>query len=329
MPSHVALKTVLSTLTFTQLAFAGALQARTYTSESGQYGYNGCDASTAGPNSLCQTVNLNSLNDFCLWGGGELDPHGADGNGNPIGALVYVNGVQIHEWTSFMSDTEFCFRACWDGANAWEICNHIYDLQGCQWNMPGDYNTGFSVCQGDDGQIPGVYVTNGVTSTYFQGTDENHPSPAPPAHPAPATSNCQYPASINAAVQTYAAPTTTTSTSSTTYTSASSGSTPSAGAGSSNGAGSSFTTSTTTSTTTTVASSSSSATSASSSRPASVSTVSTVVTQQQAAASSSSKSAVSASASAKSGAQRHGGVAGTVVVASLLVGVAGGFVFWA
>ena len=38
--------------------------------------------------------------------GGELDPHGADGNGNPIGALVYSNGVQIHEWTSFMSDSQ-------------------------------------------------------------------------------------------------------------------------------------------------------------------------------------------------------------------------------
>lgn len=62
--------------------------------------------------------------------GGELDPSGADGNGNPIGklscgntsclgaldadrsvtrhigALVYSNGVQIHEWTSFISDNQ-------------------------------------------------------------------------------------------------------------------------------------------------------------------------------------------------------------------------------
>lgn len=56
------------------------------------------------------------------WGvmgrGGELDPHGADGNGNPIGGLVFGdsfgNGedLQYHEWTSFISDSEFCFRAC-------------------------------------------------------------------------------------------------------------------------------------------------------------------------------------------------------------------------
>lgn len=31
--------------------------------------------------------------------GGELDPHGADGNGNPIGGIVIASGTQIAEWT--------------------------------------------------------------------------------------------------------------------------------------------------------------------------------------------------------------------------------------
>ena len=35
--------------------------------------------------------------------GGELDPHGADGNGNPVGGLVFSNVFgqlqQVHEWT--------------------------------------------------------------------------------------------------------------------------------------------------------------------------------------------------------------------------------------
>lgn len=35
--------------------------------------------------------------------GGELDPHGADGNGNPIGGLVFSSAFgqlqQVHEWT--------------------------------------------------------------------------------------------------------------------------------------------------------------------------------------------------------------------------------------
>ncbi|EJD54448.1 hypothetical protein AURDEDRAFT_179604 [Auricularia subglabra TFB-10046 SS5] len=32
-----------------------------------QTGYNQCNSTTAGPNSLCQTALLNSIDDFCLW----------------------------------------------------------------------------------------------------------------------------------------------------------------------------------------------------------------------------------------------------------------------
>ncbi|KAJ7052012.1 carbohydrate-binding module family 13 protein [Mycena amicta] len=118
--------------------------------------------------------------------GGELDPHGADGNGNPIGGLVYGNtfgtAVQYHEWTSFISDTEFCFRAC-TGANAARNCQHIYDVMGCYWNMPANYDAGkFENCDADDDLPMGVYGT----STWHQGT-----SPTPSAHPAASSSNCQ------------------------------------------------------------------------------------------------------------------------------------------
>ncbi|KAI0316225.1 hypothetical protein OF83DRAFT_1196582 [Amylostereum chailletii] len=119
--------------------------------------------------------------------GGELDPHGADGNGNPIGGLVFSSAFggsvqQLHEWTNFMSDSEFCFRGCKDGKNAPRLCQHIYDVMGCQWNMPGDYDSGsFDVCKGDTGEPMGVYGT----STFHQG------DPATPAaHPAPPTSAC-------------------------------------------------------------------------------------------------------------------------------------------
>lgn len=48
--------------------------------------------------------------------GGELDPQGADGNGNPIGGLVFSSAFgktqQMFEWTNFMAATDFCFRAC-------------------------------------------------------------------------------------------------------------------------------------------------------------------------------------------------------------------------
>ncbi|KAJ6492554.1 carbohydrate-binding module family 13 protein [Mycena vitilis] len=117
--------------------------------------------------------------------GGELDPHGADGNGNPIGGLVFGNtfgtAQQYHEWTSFISDTEFCFRAC-TGPNAAQNCQHIYDVMGCEWNMPANYDAGkFENCDADDDLPMGVYGT----STWHQGT-----SPTPSAHPVAKSSNC-------------------------------------------------------------------------------------------------------------------------------------------
>ncbi|KAH9852365.1 hypothetical protein C2E23DRAFT_826975 [Lenzites betulinus] len=118
--------------------------------------------------------------------GGELDPHGADGNGNPIGGLVFSSAfgdlAQLHEWTNFVSDTEFCFRGCKDGPNAPALCQHIYDVMGCEWNMPGNYAAGsFDRCLADTGEPMGVYGT----STFHQGDPST-----PAAHPAPPTSSC-------------------------------------------------------------------------------------------------------------------------------------------
>ncbi|CAL1698993.1 unnamed protein product [Somion occarium] len=118
--------------------------------------------------------------------GGELDPHGADGNGNPIGGLVFSSAfgqlTQIHEWTNFMSDSEFCIRACKDGPRAPALCEHIYDVMGCAWNMPGNYAPGtFEKCAADTGEPMGVYGA----STFHQGDPV---TPAP--HPAPSSSQC-------------------------------------------------------------------------------------------------------------------------------------------
>jgi len=118
-------------------------------------------------------------------GGGELDPHGADSNGNPIGGLLFSGvfgaNLQIHEWTNFIGDTLFCMRAC-VGPNARENCQHIYDQMGCYWNMPANYDTGvFESCQGDDDIPMGIYGN----STWSQGV-----SPTPSAQPAASSSNC-------------------------------------------------------------------------------------------------------------------------------------------
>ncbi|PWN47024.1 hypothetical protein IE53DRAFT_364980 [Violaceomyces palustris] len=129
--------------------------------------------------------------------GGELDPHGADGNGNPVGSLVFSNAfgqglVQMHEWMSFMSATDACFRACSDGNLATTYCPHIYDELGCAWNMPvnNDSPGQFENCEGDDAQQIGVYEVNGKKSTFYQ-SQTLLGTPVPPAHPAPSSSNCK------------------------------------------------------------------------------------------------------------------------------------------
>jgi len=118
--------------------------------------------------------------------GGELDPHGADGNGNPVGGLVFSDAFgelqQLHEWTNFVGADQFCIRACKPGPNAVRYCEHIYDVLGCAWNMPADYSPGaFENCQADSGEPMGVYGS----STFFQGQPAT-----PPPHPVPSSSSC-------------------------------------------------------------------------------------------------------------------------------------------
>ncbi|GBE83972.1 hypothetical protein SCP_0510310 [Sparassis crispa] len=130
--------------------------------------------------------NLTKINIPTGDAGGELDPHGADGNGNPVGGLVFSSAfgdtVQLHEWTNYMSDTQFCFRGCKDGPNAPTLCQHIYDVLGCAWNMPANYGAGvFERCMGDDAEPMGVYGT----STFYQGQPMT-----PSAHPIPPSSLC-------------------------------------------------------------------------------------------------------------------------------------------
>ncbi|KAK0200065.1 hypothetical protein DFS33DRAFT_1388366 [Desarmillaria ectypa] len=141
--------------------------------------------------------------------GGELDPHGADGKGNPIGGLVFSSAFgelqQMHEWTNFISSEMFCIRACAPGTMAPTWCEHIYDVLGCQWNMPANYSAGtFEDCEGDSGQPMGVYGA----STFFQGQ-----AVTPAAHAAPSSSLCTAVNTIGVALSTSSASITQTSSS--------------------------------------------------------------------------------------------------------------------
>jgi len=225
-----------------------------------QQGYNLCNSTTEGPNSLCQTLIMNSLSDFCIWSspivndtigaseqyeiawctqpghgtriirpgaitgaqwlyaknyvqvvgfidqtavnlnaqdeGGELDPHGDDEQGNPLGGLVYTNGfsqhaagfaqqfksgdfssntseTQVIEWVDFIGGGMFCLKMCNpDDPNGPALCNHIYDEIGCTFNAIADYpaiNGSFTVCDSDDMAPPGVFTNaQGQTSTWVQ-----------------------------------------------------------------------------------------------------------------------------------------------------------------
>ncbi|PPQ82021.1 hypothetical protein CVT25_014646 [Psilocybe cyanescens] len=210
-----------------------------------QLGYNICNSTTEGPQSLCQTAYINSLDDFCIWApsipgktvgeiegemiawctrpghgtrimpegtltgvqltktpdyiqvvgfmdqtkinmvagdeGGEMDPHGADLRGNPMGGLLYTNAftgtyTQVIEWHDFNGGNYFCFKACdprgKDDAN---FCQHIYDTQGCGFNAPSNAKDKvFESCAGDSQAFPGVgapQVPASSSCSQYQSTD--------------------------------------------------------------------------------------------------------------------------------------------------------------
>jgi len=108
-------------------------------------------------------------------GGGEMDPHGADQRGNPLGGLVFSSawgGVkQAKEWHNFMGSNIFCFKVCDPaGPNAKHYCEHVFDRIGCQYNAPAAYVDGtFESCEGESQDFPGVYTdAAGAVQTYTQ-----------------------------------------------------------------------------------------------------------------------------------------------------------------
>ncbi|PFH45492.1 hypothetical protein AMATHDRAFT_159436 [Amanita thiersii Skay4041] len=133
--------------------------------------------------------------------GGEMDPHGADLRGNPMGGIVFSTNFspdnktweQVIEWHNFMGGNAFCLKACDPkGPNAAHFCEHVFDRIGCAYNAPNNAQNGtFEACQGDNQDFPGVYTTNGAVVTYSQPPESLGPiTSIPYTARVPASSNC-------------------------------------------------------------------------------------------------------------------------------------------
>ncbi|TEB19657.1 hypothetical protein FA13DRAFT_1801996 [Coprinellus micaceus] len=89
--------------------------------------------------------------------GGEMDPHGADLRGNPMGGVIFstaFGGVkQVMEWHNFIGGGRFCFKSCDPaGPNAAHYCEHVFDRIGCDYNIPNAAKDGvFESCKDANG----------------------------------------------------------------------------------------------------------------------------------------------------------------------------------
>jgi len=134
--------------------------------------------------------------------GGELDPHGQDLNGNPMGALLYSTHFssdnttieQVQEWNMFVGGNITAIKICNPaGSNPAGFCRNTLDRVGIAYNMPNNAQDGvFEVCDSDTMDLPGVYVSNGQTITYSQPAESLGAITSVPYTPVvPSSSNCQ------------------------------------------------------------------------------------------------------------------------------------------
>jgi len=178
--------------------------------------------------------------------GGELDPHGADLAGNPLGGLVYTNNfpsakdnttlIQANSWNNFVGGGQFCIKLCDPTVTSPNYCLNIYDQIGCAYNMPASYaDKEFTSCEGELQDVVGVYTSGGQTLTWSQ--PANVPNSLPWQPRIPASSNCvTYSSEELFAPTSTASPTTTNSAPSSTGSKASSSTATAAGSAKTNGA---------------------------------------------------------------------------------------------
>ncbi|THH29466.1 hypothetical protein EUX98_g4713 [Antrodiella citrinella] len=109
--------------------------------------------------------------------GGELDPHGADLRGNPMGGLVYSTHFtndsslgQVSDWNEFIGGGQMCIKLCNPSSpNRANLCENRYDLIGLSFNCPNQAQDNvFETCDSDNQDPVGTYTTNGQVMTWSQ-----------------------------------------------------------------------------------------------------------------------------------------------------------------
>ncbi|BGP24382.1 hypothetical protein JCM10295v2_003293 [Rhodotorula toruloides] len=148
-------------------------------------------------------INMTALGFTATDTGGELDPHGADLAGNPLGGLVYSNQMpggnnqtelQAIEWNNFIGSGVFCLKLCFDDTQKEPFyCENKFDLIGCSYNMPAAYQDNvFLECDGDLQDVVGTYTgADGLKTTWSQPTLLPATSTLPWTPRVPASSNCK------------------------------------------------------------------------------------------------------------------------------------------
>jgi len=92
-----------------------------------------------------------------------------------------------------MGGNQFCIKVCDPaGPNDAAWCRNTLDRIGCAFNAPSNAQNGtFESCDGDSGDFPGVYTTNGAVVTYTQPPEDLGPiTSIPYTAIIPASSNC-------------------------------------------------------------------------------------------------------------------------------------------
>ena len=69
----------------------------------------------------------------------------------------------------FVGSDTFCFKACFNNQTEPDYCQNVYDLVGCQYNMPSNVTNGtYTSCEGDLQDVVGVYTTDGTGKVLFR-----------------------------------------------------------------------------------------------------------------------------------------------------------------